>query len=183
MMSFVGQPIVVCLELRCLAALQRYRRGHFFCHATERLPGYEQLVGRWNDGQHRAALADGRHAYFIARVKSEPAGFAIVRDWASPERVSHIKRLAVVRPGFGHGKALLAKLVELIFRDTDAHRIWLGVFPDNARARRAYEAVGFRVEGLARGSAFFGGVNRDELVMALLRPEWSASPRADQAHD
>ena len=148
--------------------------------ATERLSGYDQLVGRWNDAQHRAALTDGRHAYFIARLNLELVGFAIVRDWASPERVVHIKRVAVSRPGLGHGKALLAKLVELIFRDTDAYRIWLGVFPENARARRAYEAVGFQTEGLARGSAFFGGAHRDEVVMALLRPEWSGPPRTDQ---
>jgi diamine N-acetyltransferase len=45
---------------------------------------------------------------------------------------------------------------------------------ENARARRAYVAVGFKAEGVARGSAFFGGAHRDELVMALLRPEWEA---------
>jgi RimJ/RimL family protein N-acetyltransferase len=143
-----------------------------FVMATERLPGYERLVGRWSEAQHRAALADNRHAYFIARLESEQIGFAIVRDWGSPEHVACIKRIAVASPGQGHGRALLAALVERIFRGTDAHRIWLGVFPDNARARRAYEAVGFKAEGLARGSAFFGGVHRDELVMALLRPEW-----------
>jgi RimJ/RimL family protein N-acetyltransferase len=141
---------------------------------TERLDGYEALVGRWSEAQHRAALADNRHAYFIARLRSQDTGFAIVRDWASPEHVACIKRIAVSRPGRGHGKMFLTGLVDLIFTQTDAHRIWLGVFPDNARARSAYEAVGFKAEGLARGSAFFGGVYRDELVMALLRPEWSA---------
>src|SRR5580692_11722652 len=142
--------------------------------AAERLPGYEELVGRWSEAQHRAALADGRHAYFIARLESQDIGFAIVRDWASPERVACIKRIAVSSPGQGHGKMLLAGLVDLIFTKTDAHRIWLGVFPDNARALGAYEAIGFKAEGLARGNAFFGGVYRDELVMALLRPEWAA---------
>ena len=141
---------------------------------TERLDGYEALVGRWSEAQHRAALADNRHAYFIARLQSQDVGFAIVRDWASPEHVACIKRIAVSGPGRGHGKMFLAGLVDLIFTQTDAHRIWLGVFPDNARARGAYEAVGFKAEGLARGSAFFGGVYRDELVMALVRPEWSA---------
>jgi len=38
----------------------------------------------------------------------------------------------------------------------------------------AHEQVGFCAEGIARGSAFFGGVFRDELIMALLRPEWKA---------
>jgi RimJ/RimL family protein N-acetyltransferase len=143
-----------------------------FVMATERLPGYERLVGRWSEAQHRAALAGDRHAYFIAQLESEQIGFAIVRDWDSPEHVACIKRMAVAGPGQGHGRAFLAALVARIFHDTDAHRIWLGVFPDNARARRAYEAVGFQAEGVARGNAFFGGVHRDELVMALLRPEW-----------
>jgi RimJ/RimL family protein N-acetyltransferase len=75
----------------------------------------------------------------------------------------------------------LAGLVDRVFTDTDAHRIWLGVFPDNDRARRAYEAAGFKAEGLARGSAFFGGVYRDELIMGLLRPEWSAAREAGDA--
>jgi diamine N-acetyltransferase len=145
-----------------------------FIMATERLPGYEGLVGRWSETEHRVALADVRYAYFIARVVSQPIGFAIVRDWASREHVTCIKRIAVARPGKGDGKAFLTSLVDRVFRETEAYRIWLGVFPDNARARRAYEAVGFKAEGIARGSAFFGGIYRDELMMALLRPEWPA---------
>jgi RimJ/RimL family protein N-acetyltransferase len=146
-----------------------------FVMATERLDGYDQLVGRWDDARHRSALADGRHAYFIARQQAQPIGFAIVRDWASAERVAHIKRIAVCRRGVGHGKALLTALVARIFSDTDAYRIWLGVFPENLAARRTYEAVGFQAEGVARGNAFFGGLHRDELVMALLRPDWPAA--------
>jgi len=143
-----------------------------FIMATERLPEYDKLVGRWSEEQHRAAFADERCAYFVARASSHPIGFAIVRDWASRDHVTCIKRIALARPGEGIGKVFLAKLVDRIFRETEAYRIWLGVFPDNARARRAYEAVGFKAEGVARGSAFFGGLYRDELVMALLRPEW-----------
>jgi len=145
-----------------------------FVMAAERLPGYEALVGRWSEAQHRAALADGRHAYFVARLESQDVGFAIVRDWASSERVACIKRIAVSSPAQGRGKMFLAGLVDRIFLETDTYRIWLGVFPENDRARRAYEAVGFKAEGLARGSAFFGGVYRDELVMAQVRPDWSA---------
>lgn len=142
--------------------------------ATERTPGFEDLVGRWEETRHRTAFADGRHAYFVARDGSEPVGFAIVRDWASPERVSLVKRIAVSQPGLGVGRALLAKVVDAAFEETDVWRMWLGVFPENARARRAYEAVGFQAEGIARGCAFFGNVYKDELIMALLRPEWEA---------
>jgi diamine N-acetyltransferase len=64
------------------------------------------------------------------------------------------------------------QVVDAVFKETNAWRVWLGVFPENTRARRAYEAVGFTAEGVARGSAFNYGVHRDELVMAVLRPEW-----------
>jgi RimJ/RimL family protein N-acetyltransferase len=145
-----------------------------FVMATERVEGFDQFVGRWDEARHRAAFADGRHVYFIGRAGGAPVGFVIVRDWASPERVAAIKRIAVTRPGQGHGRALLAQVVDAIFKETDAWRVWLGVFPENLRARRAYEAIGFTAEGVARGSSFFYGVHRDELVMAVLRPEWEA---------
>ena len=67
---------------------------------------------------------------------------------------------------------MLAAAVDRAFRETGVYRLQIGLFPDNARARRAYEAVGFQAEGVSRGSAFFAVVFRDELVMALLRPEW-----------
>jgi RimJ/RimL family protein N-acetyltransferase len=145
-----------------------------FVMATERTAGFEEFVGRWEEAQHRAALADGRHAYFIGSERAEPIGFVIVRDWASPERVTMIKRIAVSRPGQGYGRALLGQVVDAIFTETNAWRVWLGLYPENMRARRAYEAVGFTAEGIARGSAFFQGAHRDELVMAVLRPEWEA---------
>jgi RimJ/RimL family protein N-acetyltransferase len=142
--------------------------------ATERLAGYETLVGRWEREIHEAAMVDGHHAYFIARDDDHRIGFAILRGWVSPERVTHLKRIAVAVPGRGYGKDFLRLIVEPAFGETHAHRLWLGVFPDNARARRAYEQVGFCAEGIARGSAFFGGVFRDELIMALLRSDWEA---------
>jgi RimJ/RimL family protein N-acetyltransferase len=144
-----------------------------FIMATERLPGYESLVGRWEEEKHRAAMADGRHAYFVGRRGGIPIGFLIIRDWNSPERVSLLKRIAVAEPGQGNGKELLRAALDAVFEQTNAHRLWIGVFPENQRARRAYEAVGFVAEGIARGSAFFGGAHRDELTLAILRPEWA----------
>jgi RimJ/RimL family protein N-acetyltransferase len=143
-----------------------------FIMATERLEGYEHWVGRSDEAWHRAALSDQRFAYFIGELDGEPIGFAILQGWAAPEQVAHIKRFAVVRPGQGLGKALLRAVVDAVFMQTSAYRLSLGLFPENLRARRAYEGVGFKTEGVSRGSALFEGVNRDELVMSLLRPEW-----------
>jgi len=149
-----------------------------FIMATERLDGYGDLVGRWDDIQHAAALADARYAYFIAEVDGEPAGFSILCDWASSEQVTLVKRVAVARPGAGHGRAMIRAIVDTAFVETDVHRLWIGCFPDNLRARRAYEAVGFVAEGVARGSAYFLGKHRDELILSILRSEWEAPQKA-----
>ena len=55
-----------------------------FVMACERRPGYDSLVGRWDEARHGAALRDGRHAYFIGRVAGEPMGFAILRTGPRP---------------------------------------------------------------------------------------------------
>lgn len=145
-----------------------------FIMATERLPGYEALVGRSDEDRHRRALRDERHAYFVARGQNGPIGFVILRDWNSAEHVTLVKRIAVVRPGRGDGRELLGAVVNVVFEETTAYRLWIGLFPQNTRARRAYEAVGFIAEGIARGSVFFCGEHRDELIMSMLRPEWVA---------
>ncbi|MBA8880634.1 GNAT family N-acetyltransferase [Phyllobacterium myrsinacearum] len=142
---------------------------------AERLDGYDAVVGRWDEVRHRLALADKKYRYFLAKDGNEVVGFAIVRDWASPDRVSLIKRIAMLKPGQGYGSRFLQSVLDRIFNETDVHRVWLGVFPENVRARRAYLAAGFVPEGIARGSAYFGGSYRDELVMAVLRTEWDAA--------
>ena len=143
-----------------------------FIAQTERLEGYGTVVGRWSETEHRRALLTGEYAYFIGRYNQEPVGFAILRGWKSAEQVTLLQRIAVLHPGRGVGGQLLRAVVDITFRETEVYRFWLGVFPDNVRARRAYEAAGFKAEGIARGNAFFAGVYRDELIMSMLRPEW-----------
>jgi RimJ/RimL family protein N-acetyltransferase len=145
-----------------------------FIMATERLDGYDKLVGRWEEARHREAFQDGSHAYFVGDQDGEPVGFVLIRFWNAPERNSLVRRVAVADPGKGIGRALLTAVLGRLFAETNAYRVQIGLFPENLRARRAYEAVGFKPEGISRGSAFFVGVHRDELVMSLLRPEWEA---------
>lgn len=145
-----------------------------FVMATERLPGYGELVGRWERERHEAALADPRFRYLVAIVEDEPAGFAILEGWGDNAHAVLIRRLAIARPGAGLGRAFVSAIADAVFTQTPAHRLHLGHFPENERAHRAYAAAGFVTEGIARGSAFFGGVYRDETIMSLLRPEWAA---------
>jgi RimJ/RimL family protein N-acetyltransferase len=145
-----------------------------FVMATECLEGYDAFIGRWDAERHRAALASGSCAYFIGYAGGEPAGFAILHDWDSAERVTLLKRIAVTHPGQGYGRGLLRAVARAVFQETEAHRLWLNVFPENQRARRVYEAFGFVMEGVARESAFSRGAHRDVAILSILRREWLA---------
>jgi RimJ/RimL family protein N-acetyltransferase len=148
-----------------------------FIMATERLDGYDALVGRWSEEQHCAALDDPRSAVFIALRGTEPVGFGLIAGWDSPDRRTLIRRVAITRPGEGIGTQFVRLLIATVFEQTDTHRLTIGCFPENLRARRCYERAGFTAEGVARDSVFFGGRFRDELVLSILRPEWKAHDR------
>lgn len=156
--------------------LRRATEGDIpFVMATERGQGYEELgLGRWDARQHAAALIDPRYAYFIACRGAERVGFTILRDWASTNQVTMVQRVAVAQPGLGYGKEIMRLVIDRAFSETDVYRLWLGCLPQNVRARRAYEAVGFIAEGIARGSWLIQGERRDEFVLAMLRTDWEA---------
>lgn len=143
----------------------------------ERQPGYEKLVGRWDAEQHRAAMANPDYRYFIGLDGGRRVGFVLVKGWDSADHNTLLKRVAVTEPGKGYGSRMVAAAVATIYMETAAHRISIGCFPDNTRARAAYEKAGFTAEGISRGSAYFYGAHHDELVLSILRPEWEARHR------
>ena len=153
-----------------------------FIMRTERLEGYADLVGCWDEGRHLAALADQRCACFVAGTADGLIGFALLTEWGAADHVTLVKRVAVAEPGKGFGKALVRAVADAAFTETEVYRLWIGCFTHNARARRTYEAVGFVAEGVARGSVFFRGKHRDELILAQLRPEWEARRLVQSPH-
>ena len=76
----------------------------------------------------------------------------------------------VGRPNWdsGYGTDAVRTLCRFGFRHMNLQRIELNVYTTNPRAVRAYERVGFRVEGTRRRSAFVGGRYVDSHVMGLL---------------
>jgi RimJ/RimL family protein N-acetyltransferase len=74
--------------------------------------------------------------------------------------------------GKGHGTETTRLLVRHAFRTLNLNRVWLHVYEYNARGVRAYEKVGFRLEGRLRQDTFRDGRYWDTLVMGLLRDEW-----------
>lgn len=63
-------------------------------------------------------------------------------------------------------------LVDLGFSELRLERIWLKVWTENDRARRACEKAGFVHEGTTRHDRYEGGRFTDAHIMSILRDEW-----------
>jgi RimJ/RimL family protein N-acetyltransferase len=143
-----------------------------FIMATERLPGNEGLVGRWEREEHEQALADTSNAYFIGVAEGTPIGFVIVQHWASANGAALIRRIIVADTGRKIGRELLSRVIDTIFAETEATRVWLNVFPHNERAQKSYSALGFRFEDRAK---FPEAGESKSWLMVLQRAEWRRS--------
>ena len=77
--------------------------------------------------------------------------------------------------GKGYGTRALRLMLDHAFDVLRLHRISLRVLSYNARAIAAYRKVGFVQEGVERQSARVGDAWHDDVMMALLAPDWRAA--------
>jgi RimJ/RimL family protein N-acetyltransferase len=146
-----------------------------FVMATERMPGFERTVGRWEEAAHRAEMANPASAYFIGERDGEPAGFAMLQSLDEPAGNVHLRRIAVAVPDRGVGRAILVQVAAWVFARPQSHRFWLNVAPHNERARHLYAGLGFQQEGVLREAHVnLQGERISSVLMSLLRHEWEA---------
>lgn len=104
-------------------------------------------------------------------------GYVIFRGVENPHRSRELMRLAVARRGAGVGRRLLDAAVRYGFAELDAHRVWLDVFTDNARAWALYRAYGFVEEGRHRECVHHPELGwRSLVVLSLLEHEAATAP-------
>jgi diamine N-acetyltransferase len=98
-------------------------------------------------------------------------GFVLLAGLTNENRSVGLRRIVVEPAGRGLGRAALALVLDHAFDGLGAHRVWLDVKVDNARARRAYEAVGFVAEGVLRDALLTDGRYESLVVMSVLAHE------------
>ncbi|MFL6428706.1 MAG: GNAT family N-acetyltransferase [Acidobacteriaceae bacterium] len=144
--------------------------------AIEQIPEFRSYIGSWTAEQHRRAMADPDTEYFVASGEDGTVeGFAILQGIQSEHHSIHLKRIAVRTPNRGTGRVLLEQAMSRAFEHHRAHRFWLDVFETNLRARRVYEAYGFRYDGVMREAILLDGEYHTLALMSLLDREYTAS--------
>ncbi|MCB5182499.1 GNAT family N-acetyltransferase [Streptomyces antimicrobicus] len=111
----------------------------------------------------------------VDRATGRTVGEAVLTAW-DPDNESCSFRIGLVPGTYGRGIGTEATrlLVGHGFEALGLHRISLEVYAFNPRARRAYEKVGFRVEGVMRDALLWEGERVDATLMSILAPEWRA---------
>ena len=74
----------------------------------------------------------------------------------------------------GYGTDALQLILRYGFHELNLNRIGLDVIEYNHKGIRAYEKVGFQLEGRMRSAVYRDGNSYDLLVMGILRAEWEA---------
>jgi RimJ/RimL family protein N-acetyltransferase len=145
------------------------------------------LVGRYPFNEEAEIAWLARHAeppqidgktdvgfVFGLRGADEPLG------GTGLHRISMLNRNAewgiyVGRPeewGKGYGREVAGAMLKYGFDTLNLHRVYLRVNADNPRGIKAYEAAGFRHEGVQRAHHFVEGTYVDVVSMGILREEW-----------
>jgi len=74
----------------------------------------------------------------------------------------------------GYGTEAMSLLVRHCFETLNFNRVYLRVYAENLRAKRAYEKAGFVEEGRLREAVYKNGKYDDVIIMSVLRAEWIA---------
>jgi len=142
--------------------------------ALERTPHGHNFVGQWSEDRHLATLTGGDARYFVSETESgDLQAYVILRGLSEDSGSIELKRIVVATPERGLGRRILEELTRVVFEDLKAHRLFLDVFEDNARARHLYESLGFRYEGVMREAALRDGQFFSLHLMSMLESEYA----------
>lgn len=80
--------------------------------------------------------------------------------------------IAKAYQGQGFGTEAINWTLKFAFEEAGLHKVNIGCFEYNTEARRLYERLGFKVEGIGREMFRFQGKWWDDYTLGMLDREW-----------
>lgn len=108
------------------------------------------FVAQWSRPRHQQAIDDPAEAHWSIEVQGHWIGYVLLEGLRNPHQSLGIRRIVITDKGKGYGRQTLRHVQKYAFEQQQAHRLWLDVKPNNARARALYQSVGFVEEGTLR---------------------------------
>lgn len=149
---------------------------------SNRLTGTHEMFTQERVAAHcaRISAANDRWDYAIEvpeRFGERMLGEVVLNDLDPHNRSANI-RIVIWEPearSCGFGTEAMQLMTAFGIEQLGLHRIELGVYAFNPRAIRAYEKVGYRLEGTRRDALWWQGEWIASHTMAVLAPEWSGT--------
>lgn len=113
--------------------------------------------------------------FIILNEDQKPIGTTGYRDVNIPAR-SAILFIVIGESEYwdqGYGTDAFKVLIDYLFYQWNFQRLSLDLWDGNHRALKAYEKLGFKVEGRLRQARFVLGEYHDAILMGLLRDEYT----------
>lgn len=134
------------------------------------LQSKDQLAVRFLDG------SPDTFRYAILDENDRPIGTVGFKEMNIPGRSATLFVVIGNKSywGKGYGTDALITFSRFLFNQWNFHRISLDTWDGNIRAIKAYEKVGFKLEGRQREARFVSGNYHDAILMGLLREEFLA---------
>lgn len=112
--------------------------------------------------------------YAILNLKQELIGTIGFRETNIPARSATLFIVIGEKKywGQGYGSDALNTFLHFLFSQWNFHRLSLDTWDGNHRAIKAYEKLGFKLEGTLRDARFVNGDYHDALIFGVLRSEF-----------
>ncbi|WP_430534530.1 GNAT family protein [Listeria rocourtiae] len=149
----------------------------FFNNDVRRLTGTKQaftyaqienyIANKWKDSSAVLLL-------ICLQETEEIIGDIALQDIDTTNRNANI-RIAIGKvehQSKGYGSEAMRLMLDYGFGILNLHRIELNLFDFNKQAARAYEKVGFKIEGIQREALFYDHAYHDSILMSMLAHEY-----------
>lgn len=166
---------LVPLEPEHFAAMRRWRSDPEVTRywITQDVPD-EAAIRQWYTGNK----ASGALVWAILS-QGEPVGYVTLFELDDVNSKAELALMIGERSAWGQGfaKEALTTILHHAFTPPDGgglglHKVWLAVFAENSAARRAYQTIGFREDGVLRDDMFRDGAWHDQLLLSVLEDEF-----------
>ena len=99
-------------------------------------------------------------------------GYVITRGLHNPHNFIEIFRINLSVRNQGYGKKVLKLVLDYLFHQLKAHRVWLDLREGNERALHLYQSLGFQVEGTLRECVKTEDNYESLMIMGILKTEF-----------
>ena len=134
----------------------------------------EKKIKEWVEKQFENGFQPERYPFTVHTLAEDQyIGFLVL--WVDPIHGEAWVGVGIGDRDFwgkGYGTDLMKLCLQYAFAELNMQRVSLGLLEYNPRALRAYEKVGFRLEGRTRQDVRREGKRYDSLWMGILHKEW-----------